>query len=72
MPNDNGLLDFGYRVGNLEEAVTEEAKMTKMMSELRAEIVGLRENLKSIAVIMALKTEHSFRYRERRLKRRIY
>jgi hypothetical protein len=72
MPDDNGMIDFGYRLGNLEEAVTDEAKMAKMMNELRVEIVGLRENLKSIAVVMALKTEHSFRYRKRRLKRRIY
>jgi hypothetical protein len=72
MRDDNRLIDFGYRRGNLEEAVTDEAKMAKMMSELRAEIVGLRENLKSIAAIMALKTEHSSRYRKRGLKRRIY
>jgi hypothetical protein len=72
MRDDNRLIDFGYRHGNLEEAVTDEAKMAKMMGELRAEIVGLRENLKSIATIMALKAEHSFRYRKRGLKRRIY
>jgi hypothetical protein len=72
MPNDNGLVDFGYRLGNREETMTDEAKMAKMMSELRAEIVDLRENLKSIAVIMGLKTERSIRYRKPGRKRRVY
>ena len=60
MPNDNRSTDFEDRLA--EEAVTDDAKIIR---QLRAEVVALRQNLKSVAVLFA-------QQRIKGLKRRIY
>jgi hypothetical protein len=60
MPNNNRSTDFEDRLA--EEAVTDDAKIIR---QLRAEVVALRQNLKSVAVLFA-------QQRIKGLKRRIY
>jgi hypothetical protein len=51
MPDDNESIDFEHRLGNVEEAVTDDAKM---INELRGEIAGLRENLRDVLRILGV------------------
>jgi hypothetical protein len=60
---DTQSLNFEHRVRNAEEAVID----AKMIYKLRVEVAGLRQNLKSLAVLFARQ-----RIKGKGLKRRIY
>ena len=51
MPDDNESIDFEHRLGNVEEAVNDDAAEIK---QLKREIAGLKENLKDILRILGV------------------